>query len=205
MFAALAFTTTFQRNLPGKHISTSKMFSVPVHWKYAEYKIIIPFKQKDLTDVLIRSSDSVFFDLYALFISFHDIDRQFVLCAQGCHADLRRDLLGDLAQGICHRRIWMRYQNRFAAVAADAYVLVNGHLAEEIGLRSLRQLLAAARAEDVHTCAVGQVKIGHVLDDAKDGHFQRAEHVQSAAGIFQRDQLREGHDHRAAEGQRLRQ
>ena len=93
----------------------------------------------------------------------------------------------------------------FPAVTADADVLVNRNLAEEGRLRALRQLFAAARAEDVHARAVRQVEVGHVLDHAQDGHFQLAEHHQAAAGIFERDQLRQGDDDRAAEGQGLRE
>src|SRR5215211_3555778 len=87
---------------------------------------------------------------YSVFL-FHYIDQQLVLGAQCRDAHLRCDLLCDLTQGICHSRIRMRYQNGLSTITADAHVLVNRNLAEEVGLTRLRQLLTAAGAEDVHT------------------------------------------------------
>src|SRR5215207_3462476 len=88
-------------------------------------------------------------------------------------------------------------------ISANADVLIQGDFSQEISASCLCELLSATGSENVHTCAIWQIKIGHVLDDAKDRHFQRFEHVQAAACIFQRDKLRQGHDHCAAEGQSL--
>ncbi len=80
-----------------------------------------------------------------------------------------------------------------------------GTLPRKFALHALRHLLAAAVAKDIHARAVRQVEVGHVLDHAQDRHFQLAEHHQPAAGILERDQLRQGHDDRAAEGDGLRE
>src|ERR1041385_1829220 len=99
----------------------------------------------------------------------------------------------------------MGNQNRFAAIAANAYILVNWNLAQEIGLHCLGELFAATGTEDVHARAIGEIEIRHILDDAQDGYFQGAEHVESAAGIFERDKLRKSDDDCAAERQSLRE
>ena len=111
----------------------------------------------------IRISSVVNYRKEALCRSFDNIDRQFVLGAQCLYADLCGDLLSDLAQGICHRRVRIRHKNWFAAVATNAHVLVYRDLAEEVRLCGLGQLLTTAGAEDVHAGAIGQIQIGHIL------------------------------------------
>ncbi len=99
----------------------------------------------------------------------------------------------------------MTYYNGLAAVAADAHFGVHGYLAQEGRTHRIGQLLAATGAENVHAGAIGQFQVGHILDDAQDGNFQLAEHVQAATGVFKGNKLWQGHDNRAAQGQSLRQ
>src|SRR5574340_1323633 len=121
---------------------------------------------------------------------------------RSCSASLecRRELVGDLTEGLGLRRVRLGDYDRVAGIPAGANGGIDGNPTEEGNAEFLRRPFSPAMGENLGAYpAMAADEKAHVLHDAEQGHVDLLAHHDPLAHVVERHFLTGRHRHRAGQ------